>query len=297
MYTISLSIPESKILKDVPTEKKKFMLEKIDNKNFTTETEYYKQYQESLFALSDGWDNIKHYEIMANGCIPYFPNIDNCPNSKFPKDLIKEGNILCEKFKKNQNITIENMEEYNVLSKKILDNTRYYFSCQETARSIYNHKPLEPTPSLENIFDSLKDTPPYILFLSQTVEPSLLRDLTLIGLKQIFGKICHDYCRIHHIYNDFNISNILKDGGFTYSKILDISTRDDTLDYTIIEDIKNRKYDTIVYGNIDKGLPLYDLICKTYKPSEILMICGEKEHSCDYQKYIDKGHILFSNEF
>jgi hypothetical protein len=60
---------------------------------YDTEESYYEMYQNSQFALTSrkgGWDTLRHYEIMANGCIPLFVDIDNCPKNclwNFPKEL------------------------------------------------------------------------------------------------------------------------------------------------------------------------------------------------------------------
>jgi hypothetical protein len=38
---------------------------------------------------------MRHYEILANRCIPYFPDIEECPALSlvdFPKEIIKETN-------------------------------------------------------------------------------------------------------------------------------------------------------------------------------------------------------------
>ena len=40
---------------------------------------------------------MRHYEILANKCIPYFPDIRSCPNTtmvSFPKSTIVETNHL-----------------------------------------------------------------------------------------------------------------------------------------------------------------------------------------------------------
>jgi hypothetical protein len=29
-----------------------------------------------------GWDCLRHYEIIGNGCMPYFENIEKCPKKK-----------------------------------------------------------------------------------------------------------------------------------------------------------------------------------------------------------------------
>lgn len=60
---------------------------------YKTETDYYRGYQESRFGFTmkkAGWDCMRHYEIMGNGCIPFFIDIQNIPQSimtTFPKQL------------------------------------------------------------------------------------------------------------------------------------------------------------------------------------------------------------------
>lgn len=60
---------------------------------YDTEEEYYRMYQDSYFGLTSkkgGWDTLRHYEIIANGCIPLFVDIEKCPPKTlhlFPKDL------------------------------------------------------------------------------------------------------------------------------------------------------------------------------------------------------------------
>lgn len=89
----------------VPKEKFVANLEDLDKNNFfapcnptdkTTyiyeaEKEYYQQYQESFFGITikkAGWDCLRHYEIIAQGCAPYFYEIRECPYltmHKFPR--------------------------------------------------------------------------------------------------------------------------------------------------------------------------------------------------------------------
>jgi hypothetical protein len=40
-----------------------------------------------------GWDCMRHYEILANRCIPSFPDLEKCPSTimtNFPKNIILE---------------------------------------------------------------------------------------------------------------------------------------------------------------------------------------------------------------
>lgn len=51
---------------------------------YDDEYSYYKQYAESLFGVTtkkNGWDCVRHYEIMANNCIPLFLDIEQCPEN------------------------------------------------------------------------------------------------------------------------------------------------------------------------------------------------------------------------
>lgn len=71
---------------------------------YDDEAEYYKDYQKSSFAytckkgkedsLDEGWDCMRHYEILACGCVPFFTDIEICPRTtltNFPKHLCIEA--------------------------------------------------------------------------------------------------------------------------------------------------------------------------------------------------------------
>ena len=60
---------------------------------YKNEKDYYQGYKESRFGVTTvkaGWDCMRHYEILANGCIPAFLNLVSCPvqtMASFPKQL------------------------------------------------------------------------------------------------------------------------------------------------------------------------------------------------------------------
>lgn len=62
---------------------------------YDNEYSYYKDYAESLFAITikkGGWDCMRHFEILGNNCIPFFINMENCPENTlhaFPKALLR----------------------------------------------------------------------------------------------------------------------------------------------------------------------------------------------------------------
>jgi hypothetical protein len=71
---------------------------------------------------------------------------------------------------------------------------------------------------------------------------------------------------------------------------------DTTTDKDIESDIKNKKYDIVIYGSYHRGMPYYEVVQQIYKPEEIIMLCGEDIHSCNYNDYVMKGHNVFVRE-
>lgn len=96
VFPISFSIPTNKI-NFVKTNKTR-NLAICDPRDRATyiyknEFDYYNGYKEARFGITTlkaGWDCMRHYEILANGCIPFFINIQHCPEqtlTSFPKQL------------------------------------------------------------------------------------------------------------------------------------------------------------------------------------------------------------------
>jgi hypothetical protein len=291
---ITFSIPEEKIVKDIPNKSK--ILSNLIPGNLSTyiyndEEDYYSEYKKSLFAMTiqkGGWDCMRHYEILLNGCIPYFPNIENCPENTmklFPKDLILEGNILFEKYRNYDinNLEKDDINECNILIKKLLEYTNQYLTTKNMAKYI-----LEKTNNT-NISN--------ILYLSGNMNPDYLRSVTLHGFKELFGSKCHDYPKVSYIYKSENLDyKKLYGKGITYTNLLNDCLHDDTLDKTIENDIRNKKYDIIIYGSYHRGTPFYELVCNLYTPDKIILLCGEDIHNCDCLHYVNKGHCVFVRE-
>jgi len=61
---------------------------------YTDENQYRTEYQQSIFAFTrkkGGWDCLRHYEIIGNGSLPFFQNIEECPSltlTTLPKYLL-----------------------------------------------------------------------------------------------------------------------------------------------------------------------------------------------------------------
>lgn len=84
---------------------------------FDNEEEYYKMYQESMFGLTSkkgGADTLRHYEIVANNCLPYFVDIENIHKNtlfRWPRDILI-------KIKNLPGVYLNTTEEYK--DKKVL---------------------------------------------------------------------------------------------------------------------------------------------------------------------------------
>lgn len=295
LFPITFSIPKEKIC-DISIQKSKILSNLIPGKTSTyiynTEEEYYKEYQQSYFAITtkkSGWDCLRHYEILSNRCVPLFLNIDECPTNTlflFPKILLIEAiNLFNNKFsnKKINELSIEDINEYNILQNKLFEYTKNHLTTDKVAKYI-----LQKT-NYENVSK--------LLYLSGDVGPDYLRCLTLHGFKSIFGSDCHDYPKIPHIYKSQNINYTnLYGKGMSYTNLLDQYLHDSTLDVAVIDNIKNKYYDIIIYGSYHRGMPYYDLICSIYKPNEIILLCGEDLHNCNYDYFLNKQHYVFVRE-
>lgn len=296
LHPISFSIPKDKICKNYNI-KSKIVSNLIPGNTktyiYNTEEDYYNEYKKSYFAITmkkAGWDCMRHYEILANGCIPYFINIEECPKNTMalcPKDLFIEANMLYQKFiKKNiDELEDENIDEYNTLLSKLLEYTKNHLTTNKMAEYILKKVNFDNKQNLK------------ILYLSGNTDPDYLRCVTLHGFKELIGLDCHDYPKIPHIYKSTTINyNNLYGKGFTYTNLLDDELHNNNLDNSIEEDIKNKFYDIVIYGSYHRGMPYYDLVYKTYNPNEIILICGEDLHSCNYDTFLKRGHTLFVRE-
>jgi hypothetical protein len=294
IHPITFSIPKEKIITEKP--KKTKMVSSLipgilSTYIYQNETDYYQEYQQSLFAITTkkaGWDCMRHYEIIANRCLPYFPNIEQCPVTTMallPKELILQSNDLYHRYHTKQisDLTEEEWHTYDELVLKFIDHMTTHLTTQQMAQYI--------------IDKSQHSHAKRILYLSGCLSPDYLRCVTLHGLKEVFGTNCHDYPKVPHIYqsNSINYSG-LYGKGITYTNLLDQSLHDDVLDKTVIQDIIDKRYDLIIYGSYHRGMPLFDIIQRFYSPNQVILLCGQDAHPCNYAEWTNKGYCVFVRE-
>jgi hypothetical protein len=283
---IGFSMPESKIVDDVPEKDQDFAYiipGDLSTYIYERESDYYKDYQRSYFALTRkkaGWDCLRHYEILANGCIPYFIDLDQCDEntmSFLPKELIKEAMHL-------EGVSLMHIDhqkfdraKYHEILEKLLTYTREHLTTKQIASYI-----------LKSVNYSGEGK---ILYLSQDINPDYLRCLVLEGFKELLNDRIVDIPKIPHIYKNYpqDILN-LYGRGMTYTKLIeDLPVNRENIE----QRIAGREFDLIIYGSVHRGLPYYDLVVKTYEPDRIVYLCGEDAHRCQFSHL----HNLFLREF
>ena len=100
---------------------------------FDNEKDYFEDYQKSYYGVTSkkaGWDCMRHYEIMGNYCLPYFPDMKDCPKNtlfNFPKELIIEGTELASNF---------DIDEYYRILDGIYDYTKNNLTTKAIAQYI-----------------------------------------------------------------------------------------------------------------------------------------------------------------
>lgn len=223
---------------------------------------------------------MRHYEILANGCIPYFLDLDKCDlNTMFflPRDLIKEAmNLEGVSYLKIDHEKFDKAKYFEILT-KLLEHTRNHLTTERMADYVLKTSGYSGNGN--------------ILFLSGNSRPDYLRCCTLIGLKQLFNEKVVDYPKIKHIYKTYDKElHKLYGKGMTYTKILeDLPVNREH----IKRRIRNKEFDIVIYGSVHRGLPLHDLVRQNYAPEKIIYICGEDYHRCEYTNL----PMLFLREF
>lgn len=293
-YPIQFSIPESKVVQAPLPKDRDFAFLIPGNAQtyiFSSEEEYCRGYQRSYFAVTGkkgGWDCMRHYEILANGCIPYFVNLEECPPNTLyflPKDLIQEAmhlpGVCYETLTINH--AIFDRAKYDKILAELLDYTRKHLTTRAMAEYL-----------LQTI--GYTGEKPILFIVGRRGSGSgyvdYLQTLCLIGLKEVLGNKLIDFPRLDCIYKDYpdDVSKFYGKG-FSYTKILE---SDNTDRNEIRKRIKAREFSHVIYGLFHETPGLYNLTRGAYQEDEIVYLCGADEHEC---KIVAPFQHLFLREF
>lgn len=112
LRTIAFSMPEEKIIAELPRKIKDFPKHIVDPEvaaqvggsytsyAFEKEQAYYEDLRQSRFGITtkrEGWDCLRHYEIAANGAVMCFKDLDEKPATCAPHGLVDSVNCIAYK--------------------------------------------------------------------------------------------------------------------------------------------------------------------------------------------------------
>jgi hypothetical protein len=258
------------------------------------EAEYYQMYRDAFFACTEkkgGWDCLRHYEIIANGCIPLFKNLDHCPKNTlttFPKEL------LIEIYKKNPFHL--KLEMYKIYLRKIMEWFRQKCSCSVNANYLLNRVSTNNKP-LRNF-----------LLIRGNCGVNYTRETIWIGLKRFSqkeGGIAIEFPSIRYLYQNSEETH-LYGNGMTYSKRIAEDLVEDTTEEYVSDKIKSHFWDLIIYGKVGPDeeaegslphLPLWNLVFKNYSKNQIVFLYGGDgcQDMNSRNKYSE--HLLYHSNF
>ena len=284
IYPLSYCIPDECIVSDDVLEKTMVIAPlipgDISTYSFgpTQEHEYHTMYQKSMCAYTQkkgGWDCLRHYEILANGCIPIFSHIDQCPlhtMTTFPKQLIIEAGQHVSRWKDS------GMDDTYITYRRLcLQHTRDHCSTSATASYI-----------LSKLH---KSNPRNVLMITGHSGVNYTRETSWIGLKRYIqetGGVTIEYPKIDFLYDSFPESDMcnLVGNGFTYGRRLHDDGQCIFEESDIIHKIQSRFFDVIIYGKVGPDefqdgsiptMPMWDHVFKRYTHNEIVFLYGGDE--------------------
>jgi len=304
IYPISYSFPKELMASSVPL---KTCHTAEHDYQFTDSSLYLQNYGKGIFAntgLKCGWDCLRHYEILSQGTIPHFKDLEQCPVKTmvpFPKQQILDLNTKYwssdfNTIMKNGSSTL--YEDCNSL----LTYTRTILTTETSAKYLL-HQSDQPNASK-------------ILYITNADGNGDYMYETLgHGLKTITNGSCHVYPDFGHWYKGYLLESALKmyGKGFNYTRLLPDSWKQGTSEEFVWSNIRERYYDIIVIYLQDKSDTMIPFttgdtnMMNFYSPNEISVVCGrdcdpywskEKEwyirrnHECSLKKINDGRHIF-----
>lgn len=232
--------------------------------SFDREVDYYQQYSDAHYALTfrkNGWDCFRHVEILGSGSIPVMPDIRSVPKFSmihYPKSIMVE---LVEQL--NDSFYIPSLE----LCETIKSHTETHLTSESMANYILIRSKLQDVKRILFVDENLPMQVDYISLL------------TLIGLKQLFGKNCLAIPDVPYIYNDWRgQAGRLYGRGFGYTRILDSHARAGCSRFRhgkVRQMLREGLFDVIVIGSISRNGALANQLLDYFPAERTIWIHGE----------------------
>jgi hypothetical protein len=337
VHPITFAIPEENIVTTVPPKLKPFgrVIPGVQSTYYHlyNESDYFADMKKSLFVLTykkGGWDCLRHYEILAAGSLPLFPDIGESPSHALvlhPKKLYqlflkqpgldltghRTGRMTIKFDRMEMNLPDLDRELYTATVMAMLQYTRNIFSTKSMAKyvldTMYEHSQGKIQTKLpRKIF--------YLTHQDHDMDKGdYMTDFLLHGLITLLGEqpIVTDFPSRNCLYkttNEFNETDYLNKrlhlygSGFSWGLKIDVlSSRIDRNQEEIERNLKNHEYDVIILGSGHRDgwaskLLFWDLICQYYSPYEVGYIDGADNPLKRrlLEKYSSCAGHLFSRE-
>ena len=297
LNTLPYCVPDELFSDDdiLSLDKKKYVVSPLipgDKSNYLfgpgEEAKYYDMYRQSMFAITQkkgGWDCLRHYEILAAGCIPIFEDLDKCPEDtldSFPKSILKEAYRALLPWRNTE----EQRTAYHIYVRRLYEYAKS--NCSATANTLrflgdMSHIYIGSSSNNKYVNKNAK-----ILMLTGHLGVNYTRELNWIGIKRwasSVGICAMEYPPLDFLYDEFPKSRLseLYGNGFTYSRRLSselcVSMREDDL----IRSIQQKEWDIIIYGKVGPDemtegsipkLPFWQHVFKRYSRDEIVFWYG-----------------------
>lgn len=151
LLPIHFGIPEEKFTFNLNELKKDKIFAPCDPRNkrtyiYNTEESYYQQYQNSFFGITmkkAGWDCLRHYEIIAQGCAPYFYKLAKCPYltmHNFPRFEVIKLMEIADNYSQTKYL---DMEKYSTNIKHLFEYAKKHLTTKAIAEYLINQVYLE----------------------------------------------------------------------------------------------------------------------------------------------------------
>jgi hypothetical protein len=264
------------------------------------EDAYYQTYRDAHFASTakkGGWDCLRHYEILASGCIPLFHDLVRCPSQtmvSFPKELCLQAAHALLPWR------AEHGSAYRDWAERIRCHVKQECTTSALARSFLSKFPASSVPRK-------------VLLLRCHEGVNYLREFFWIGLKRHLvgaGGMAVEWPPIEYLYKGNTIDKQgLHGRGFGYTDRLDMApTR--LSEEEVRKSIQEKAWDLVVFGKTgpDEGheggapyLPFWSDILAHYGKDQIAFLYGGDEcidltHSNRYREHI-KYHSQYGKCF
>ena len=276
-----------------------------------------------------GWDCMRHIEIMAAGCVPYFVDLDRLPKHTmqfYPKDLLSRAKALDGVVHKGSfldpasfsvDTTKINFTEYYEIATGILEHSRRHLTTRAMAtyvlRTINQISPNKALMATSCVDDYLQDS--MLHGLKSVLGTKLIDFVPAADILAESGHCVLDASVREKMLPDFRL-NMYMDAWAAQSEKHFLSRQGYGKGYTVwnrlshtlhvrrdtvVDDVLENRYDVIFLSYRMFGGPQEDfleIIRQSVPPAKVVIFVGgdSPASNTDLEKYSQIGSWIFERE-